>query len=114
MLLSAGHGTNLTLPPDVPALRLGGRRSLLEQLNRQNRHLEQQSKAMEFSRLQDREFAMLSSPDLAAALNFEQEPLVVRDTYGRHFLGQNLLLARRLVEAGVPCIQVSDIPQGGE
>jgi hypothetical protein len=113
-LLSAGHGTSFTLPPDVPALRLGGRRSLLEQLNRQNRHLEQQSKVMEFSQLQDRAFAMLSSPDLAAALDLEQEPSVVRETYGRHFLGENLLLARRLVEAGVPCIQVSDIPQGRE
>jgi len=113
-LLSAGHGPNLTLPPDVPALRLGGRRSLLEQLNHQNRHLEQQKKAMEFSRLQDRAFAMLSSPDLAAAFDLEQEPSAVRDTYGRHFLGENLLLARRFVEVGVPCIQISDIPQGGE
>ena len=32
----------------------------------------------------------------------------------RHFLGENLLLARRFVEVGVPCIQISDIPQGGE
>jgi uncharacterized protein (DUF1501 family) len=31
----------------------------------------------------------------------------VRDRYGRHSFGQSLLLARRLVEAGVPVVQVN-------
>ena len=113
-LLSAGHGPDLTLPQDLPALRLGEGRSLLEQLNHQRRRLEQQKTAMEFSRLQDKAFAMLSSPELAAALDVEQESSAVRDKYGRNFLGEKLLLARRFVEAGVPCVQVSDIPEGGE
>src|SRR5205814_7512359 len=31
----------------------------------------------------------------------------LRDRYGRHMFGQSLLLARRLVEAGVPIVQVN-------
>ena len=37
----------------------------------------------------------------------EREPRTVRDRYGRHPLGQNLLLARRLVEAGVGFVTVN-------
>jgi len=36
-----------------------------------------------------------------------REPAEVRDRYGRHSFGQSLLLARRLVEAGMPIIQAN-------
>src|SRR5262249_43265885 len=35
------------------------------------------------------------------------EPAAVRDRYGRHAFGQSLLLARRLVQAGVPVVQAN-------
>ena len=37
----------------------------------------------------------------------DKEPAAVRDRYGRHTFGQSLLLARRLVEAGVPVVQAN-------
>src|SRR5439155_10936728 len=37
----------------------------------------------------------------------DREPRTVRDRYGMHPLGQNLLLARRLVEAGVGFVTVN-------
>src|SRR5438046_10626543 len=37
----------------------------------------------------------------------DREPDRLRDRYGRHLFGQSLLLARRLVEAGVPIVQVN-------
>jgi uncharacterized protein (DUF1501 family) len=37
----------------------------------------------------------------------DQEPTIVRDRYGRHAFGQSLLLARRLVQAGVPVVQAN-------
>jgi hypothetical protein len=37
----------------------------------------------------------------------DREPCAVRDRYGRHAFGQSLLLARRLVEAGVPVVQAN-------
>jgi len=113
-ILSAGHGPALTLPEQVSPLRLTLRQQLLGQMEDQARTLEQRGRTHPFGQLQQRAFAMLTSPTLAAAFDLEREPNKVRDAYGRHFLGQNLLLARRLVEAGVPTVQVSDIPAGGE
>src|SRR5580704_10235089 len=37
----------------------------------------------------------------------DREPAAVRDRYGRHSFGESLLLARRLVEAGVPVVQAN-------
>jgi hypothetical protein len=41
------------------------------------------------------------------AFNLEEEPSVVRDAYGRNLFGQGCLLARRLVERGVPFVEVT-------
>jgi uncharacterized protein (DUF1501 family) len=43
----------------------------------------------------------------ARAFNLEEEPEVLRDAYGRNQFGQGCLLARRLVERGVPFVEVS-------
>jgi uncharacterized protein (DUF1501 family) len=43
----------------------------------------------------------------ARALDLEQEPARVRDAYGRSKFGQSCLLARRLVERGVPFIEIT-------
>ena len=45
--------------------------------------------------------------DAAAAFDLSQEPAKVRDTYGKGVFGQGCLLARRLVEHGVPFVEVS-------
>ena len=57
---------------------------------------------------------MVGASRLKQALDVNQESDGTRDSYGRYWLGQNLLLSRRLLEAGVPVIQVSDIPERGE
>jgi hypothetical protein len=57
--------------------------------------------------IQDRTLAMLANTQLRSGFAIEGEPVQVRERYGLHDVGQNLLLARRLVEAGVPAIQVS-------
>ena len=43
----------------------------------------------------------------AAAFDLEEEPAEVRDAYGSGRFGQGCLLARRLVERGVPFVEVS-------
>ncbi len=47
------------------------------------------------------------------AFNLDEEPAAVRDAYGRNLFGQGCLLARRLVEQGVPFIEVSLGGDGG-
>jgi uncharacterized protein (DUF1501 family) len=49
----------------------------------------------------------LTSGRLARALALEDESDATRDRYGRHTFGQTMLLARRLVEAGVPIVQAN-------
>ena len=43
----------------------------------------------------------------ARAFNLDEEPAAVRDAYGRNRFGQGCLLARRLVEQGVPFVEVT-------
>lgn len=54
--------------------------------------------------------------DQMAAFEVSQEPAEVQETYGRNNFGRGLLLARRLVESGVPFIEVNmggwDLHQG--
>jgi hypothetical protein len=57
-------------------------------------------------RLRQRAFDLLSGSATRQAFEVGREPLAVRDRYGRHPLGQNLLLARRLIEAGVRLVSV--------
>ena len=49
-------------------------------------------------------YNLISSPDAQKAFDIHSEAPEVRDAYGRHSFGQRTLLARRLVEAGVPFI----------
>jgi hypothetical protein len=50
---------------------------------------------------------LISGPKARRAFDLEQEPARLRDRYGRHPLGQNLLMARRLIEAGVRLVSVT-------
>lgn len=50
--------------------------------------------------------ALMRSP-AATAFDLSKEPAKLRDAYGRHHLGQGALLARRLVEIGVPFVEVT-------
>ena len=57
--------------------------------------------------LHEKAYALLSSPATHAALDLSREPAAVRAAYGRTSFGQSCLLGRRLVEAGVPYVQVN-------
>jgi uncharacterized protein (DUF1501 family) len=49
---------------------------------------------------------MLLNPQVRQAFDLEREPAPLREAYGDHIAGQSMLLARRLVEAGVPVVTV--------
>ena len=50
---------------------------------------------------------MLTSGRVKRAFDIDREDPKTRDRYGRHMFGQSLLLARRLVQAGVPIVQAN-------
>jgi hypothetical protein len=56
---------------------------------------------------QRRAVEMLASGRVTEAFRLDREPDKVRDRYGRNQFGQSLLLARRLVRAGVPLVQAN-------
>lgn len=53
-------------------------------------------------------YDLMNSTEAQAAFDIGREPMKVRENYGRNSFGQRCLLARRLVEAGVPFITVYD------
>jgi len=61
----------------------------------------------EYAAKQIEAMELLSGGGIRQALDLSREPAEVRDAYGRHKFGQCCLLARRLVEAGVPFVQVN-------
>jgi uncharacterized protein (DUF1501 family) len=83
--------------------RMGNRLQLLRRLEA---HQPPVSSDNSLSRFRERAFNLLSGSAARQAFDVEREPSIVRDRYGRHPLGQNLLLARRLIEAGVRLVSV--------
>ena len=87
--------------------RLDGRRSLVEQFDRQFKAAEASGAIDRLDRYQQRAYALLSSSKTRDAFDLAKEPDRVRDRYGRNLFGQGCLLARRLVERGVPFVEVN-------
>jgi hypothetical protein len=122
---------------DLPRERLGQRRSLLETMEAALREAPSAAAALELRRYYDRAFQLLDSQKIRDALDITRESSATRDRFGfgpapattgegggggngaelgyrRQMRGQNLLLARRLVEAGVPFVNVYDFRQQGQ
>jgi hypothetical protein len=103
------------LPEETPADRLTERRSLLDQLDGEQRRLEKRGGVEALDTLHQRAFTLLTAPRTKQAFDLSREPAKLRDRYGRHTMGQSALLARRLVEAGVPFVTVfshTDVDKG--
>ncbi len=96
----------LSLAPDVTRLRLGRRATLLDQVEQAARLKERSRGAGGFGDLQGRAFDLLGSSLARTAFDLTQEADSVRNDYGRYRFGQSCLLARRLVERGVPVVAV--------
>lgn len=64
----------------------------------------------QYDKYQQRAVEMVSRPEARRAFSLDEEKPEVRDRYGRNPLGQNLLLSRRLIEAGVRLVTVTGWP----
>ena len=106
------------LPPDVTPQRLAVRQRLLAGLEEAPGSPGPFAlRAAAMRRCQERAFDLVTGPEARRAFDLAREPEAVRDRYGRHPLGQNLLLARRLIEAGVRLVSVNawaGVPREGE
>ncbi len=105
----------LELPAHLTVSDLESRQRLLDVVDAQARELEKQTGAgaTGLDGYYDRAFALLHSPAVRQALHLGAETAEQRDRYGRNRHGQSLLLARRLIEAGVRFVSVYDHVRNG-
>jgi len=97
----------LSLPRDLPPMRLDRRRSLLASVEQGARLAERGAAANSLDAMQRKAFELLSSSRVRSALSLKDEAAPLRERYGRTTFGQSLILGRRLIEAGVPCVTVN-------
>ena len=90
----------------VSGHQLEDRRRLLSLIDRQASSVEKAAPFSQWDSFHDRAISLLTSPHTRQAFDLSQEPDQIRNWYGRHKTGQSLLLARRLVEAGVRFVTV--------
>jgi hypothetical protein len=90
----------LTLPADVSEPRFDSRRQLLGGIDRLPASADERG-------IGAKAFELIASQQARKAFDLDSENVRTRDRYGRSRFGQSCLLARRLVESGVPLIRVN-------
>lgn len=95
---------NLALSDPRQAARLGERVALRRSLDRLERAVDSAGEMVAMDKYQAQAMTLLTSPQTRDAFDLGREDARTRDRYGRHRWGQQLLLARRLVESGVEII----------
>jgi len=98
---------SLALPEGLTQKRFGHRVGLLEQIDRQQRQLEQLAEVESFDRFQQRAISLLADGKMKDLFKVTEASDKTLDRYGRHVFGWSCLLARRLVENGVNLVQVN-------
>jgi hypothetical protein len=97
---------NLTLIGGLTSDRLSDRRSLLYAFDGTRRTIDNQGAAEVIDQFTHRAFDLVTGDAARKAFDIGAEDQKVRDAYGMNSTGQNLLLARRLVEHGVGVVTV--------
>ena len=92
---------DLSLPGGVDDNRFTARRKMLDVVNSHFAAREKSDALDAVDSFYQRAYSMVSSPKAREAFDIDKEDPKVRDAYGRNTAGARMLLARRLVEAGV-------------
>jgi hypothetical protein len=92
---------DLALPGGVDDARFSRRRSALEAVNDYFTKKDKSDSIQAMNTFYDRAYSLISSPDAREAFKIDVEPESIRNEYGMNDAGQRMLMARRLVAAGV-------------
>ncbi|APW62057.1 DUF1501 domain-containing protein [Paludisphaera borealis] len=97
-------------PRDLAEPRVGDRRGLRDRLDHFKRFAEKSAgdPALALDEYYDQGYELMSSNQAQRAFDITLEDPRIRDRYGRNSFGQRCLLARRLVEAGVPFVTLNE------
>jgi uncharacterized protein (DUF1501 family) len=96
----------LKLLDDLTPSRIRDRRRLMAQLSDAQRRVES-AEITEWNQAHNAAFHLLTNSEALNAFDLTQEAERTREAYGQTTFGQSCLLGRRLVEAGVPYVQVN-------
>lgn len=98
---------NITLSPDLNLGRVNNRVSLLNELDRQRGELERSAAAQSYDGHRQSAISLLAAKDVRQAFDVTNANQETQLRYGRNSFGWSLLMAFRLVEAGVNLVQVN-------
>jgi hypothetical protein len=98
---------DLNLPGGVDASRFARRREIRAVVEAHFSALEKSDALAGMDSFYQRAYSMVTSEKARAAFELEKEDAKSRDQYGRNAAGQRMLLARRLVEAGVRFVSLT-------
>jgi len=101
---------DVALPRGLTDDRFMDRSDLRTDVDKFRRHLDKQvgDPAASLDEHYQQAFELMASKEAQSAFDIRKEPERIRETYGRNAFGQRALLARRLVEAGVPFVTLYD------
>ena len=98
---------DLTLPEGLGGGRLTDRLGLLAHLDRQRADLDRAANVGRFDSRRQAAVSLLTDAKVHRAFDLADADPKLLDRYGRNSFGWSLLMARRLVEAGVALVQVN-------
>ncbi len=98
---------DLNLPGGIDMARFERRRTALEAVNDYFAKKEKADTLSAMNTFYDRAYSLISSQQAREAFNIAAEPEAIRNEYGRHEAGQRMLMARRLVAAGVRFVSLT-------
>lgn len=98
---------NLTMPEGMTSDRLQSRLSMLNHIDQQRRDLGRYAETEKFDGFRQGAISLLNDPKVRRAFDVTNASDKDQDRYGRNSFGWSLLMAKRLVEAGVTLVQVN-------
>jgi hypothetical protein len=104
---STFEAPNLSLPEGIHNSRLANRLDLVKHIDRQRASLDKSAHTEPLDRMRQGAVSLLVDPKLRRAFDVVNAEPSLLERYGRNSFGWSLLMARRLVEAGVGLVQVN-------
>jgi uncharacterized protein (DUF1501 family) len=101
------HAPNLALPQGIDSPRFNGRTGLLASLQQQREDLDRAAQTQTFDSLRQGVISLLTDARVKHAFDVTHADEKTQERYGKNSFGWSLLMARRLVEAGVNLVQVN-------
>ncbi len=103
----AFQAPSLTLPQHMTYQRLGGRLDLMKHVDDQRRAWDDVASVESFDRYRQAVISLMTDGKVREAFDVTHADAETQQRYGRNSFGWSLLMARRLVEAGVGLVQVN-------